>query len=106
MNSWVLHHICFLNAGFTTAIERKRMEKSCLTERTPIAGRIKQASADCTRMPKGSLEPAFSGDGKALAGATFGTTAELLIIHHMLRMIAAKKSYTGILTSWLSCGLG
>lgn len=88
MNSWILHHICFLNAGFTTAIKRKRMEKSCLTERTPIAGWTKQTSVDCTRMPKSSLEPAFFGHGKTLAGTTLGTAAEQLIIYHTLEMIA------------------
>lgn len=91
MNSWILHHICFLNVGYTTAIERRRMENSCLTERTPIAGRTKQTSADCTRMPKSSLEPAFFGDGKTLAGMTLGTTAELLIIYHALKMVEAKN---------------
>lgn len=67
------------------------MEKSCLTEGTSIAGRAKQTSADCTRMPRSSLEPAFFGHGKALAGMTLGTTTVLLIIFYVLKMIAAKN---------------
>lgn len=67
------------------------MEKSCLTEGTSIAARAKQTSADCTRMPRSSLEPAFFGHGKALAGMTLGTTTVLLIIFYVLKMIAAKN---------------
>lgn len=77
MNSWVLHHFCPLNAVLNTAIKMQRMDKSCLTERTAIVGRIKQTSADCN--PKEHhLELACLGHGKALARRTARTAAELL----------------------------
>lgn len=99
MSFWVLNPICCLNTGFTTGIERK-IEMIYLTERAQITGQTRKACADCTRVPKNSLKPFFLRDGNP--GMTFGTTAELLIIDHTLKMITAKHWGTEItVISWM-----
>lgn len=92
---WVLHPFCWLNAGFTTGIDGKKMEMIYLPEKTQITGKTKKACVDCTRVPKSSLKPwVIFEEGNP--GMTFGSTAELLIIDHTRKMITAKHWGTEI----------
>lgn len=106
MNSRVLHHFCFLNAVFNTAIKMQRMDKSCLTERTASVGRTKQTSADCTAFPKSTVwsQPAL-GTEKHRPGRLSELLTAVNISYSQVQDDGRKKFYTGISTSRLSHGL-